>query len=122
MSFIWQGQDILLQGDTPVKLQMIGFEQFNSLINNPNKLVEVNLCSLRVIEDSDHFISSMTTTLQPSLGNNSTIDELLHSYQDILRSQHDFLLLEHMTMLFLSRKDHNQSTSGLILTLAYKRI
>ena len=85
MSFIWQGQDILLQGDTPVKLQTIGFEQFNSLINNPNKLVEVNLCSLRVIEDSDHFISSMTTTLQPSLGNNATIDELLHSYQDIFK-------------------------------------
>jgi hypothetical protein len=85
MSFIWQGQDILLQGDTPVKLQTIGFEQFNSLINNPNQLVEVNLCSLRVIEDSDHFISSMTTTLQPSLGNNATIDELLHSYQDIFK-------------------------------------
>jgi hypothetical protein len=27
----------------------------------------------------------MTTTLQPSLGNNATIDELLHSYQDIFK-------------------------------------
>jgi hypothetical protein len=85
MSFIWQGHDILLRGDIPVKLQTIGFEQFNSLINSSNQLVEVNLCSLRVVGDSDHFISSMTATLQPSLGSDSTIDELLHSYQDIFK-------------------------------------
>jgi hypothetical protein len=85
MSFIWQGHDILLRVDIPVKLQTIGFEQFNSLINSPNQLVEVNLCSLRVVGDSDHFISSMTATLQPSLGSDSTIDELLHSYQDIFK-------------------------------------
>jgi hypothetical protein len=85
MSFVWQGQDVLLQRDTPVKLQTISFEQFNSLFNNPTQLVEVNLCSLKVVEDSDHLISSMTTTLQPSLGTNSTIDELLNSYQDIFK-------------------------------------
>jgi len=85
MSFVWQGQDILLRGDFPVKLQTIGFEQFNSLINSPNQLVEVNLCSLGVVGDNDHFISSMTATLQPSIGSDSTIDELLHSYQDIFK-------------------------------------
>jgi hypothetical protein len=53
------------------ELQTIRFEQFNSLIDNPTQLVEVSLCSLRLMERGDHIVNSMTS--------NSAIEDLLTS-------------------------------------------
>lgn len=45
--------------------------------------MEVSLCSLRLVEESDHIVSSMTTNMQLGTGTNSAIEDLLNSYQDI---------------------------------------
>lgn len=47
--------------------------------------MEVSLCSLRLVEESDHIISFMTTNMQLSTGTSSAIEDLLNSYQDIFK-------------------------------------
>jgi hypothetical protein len=58
MSFEWQGQQTTLRGEEPVKLQSVQFGQMSGLLSNRTSIAGINLCSLRMIQDTPDTATS----------------------------------------------------------------
>jgi hypothetical protein len=54
---------VVPRGENPVKLQALGYEQINSLLDNLIQEAEINLCSLKRIQEVDSAIHSMSAIL-----------------------------------------------------------
>jgi len=44
---------VLLKGESPIKFQAIELAQLQGLLNSPEHVAELHLCSLQVLEDDD---------------------------------------------------------------------
>jgi len=68
-----------------MKLHAIRFEHFNSLLNIPTQILEVSLCSLRIVMEEDCKLHFMIVTLPPSQKGNIEMELLMKAYQDLFR-------------------------------------
>jgi len=50
---------VLLKGESPIKFQAIELAQLQGLLNSPEQVAELHLCSLQVLEDDDLALSSL---------------------------------------------------------------
>jgi len=85
MSFDWQGQRVLLRGENPIKFQAIKLEQLKGLLSNQKQLAEVHLCSLRILDEDEFTLSSVTVAPPPHLNKDHRITELMGDYQDLFK-------------------------------------
>jgi len=60
MSFEWQGQRTTLRREELVKLQSVQFGQMSGLLSNRTSIAGINLCSLRMIQDTPDTATSTT--------------------------------------------------------------
>ena len=67
-------------GGDPIKLQTIRFEKSSNLLDNPNQLAGVSLCSLRILDEFDKELHFMTTILSTTVEADSILETLLTSY------------------------------------------
>jgi len=80
MSLVWQGDRVLLKWENLVKFQAIKIEQISSLVGNHKQLAEYHLYSLRIIEDDDYIINSMTAKLPFNKHSDATLQSMLEAY------------------------------------------
>jgi hypothetical protein len=83
MSFDWQGQRVLLKGESPIKFQAIELAQLQGLLNNSEQVAELHLCSLQVLEDDDLTISSLT--VKQHQHQDTTLTTLLENYSELFQ-------------------------------------
>jgi predicted transcriptional regulator len=80
MSLVWQGDRVLLKWENLVKFQAIKIEQISSLVGNHKQVAEYHLYSLRIIEDDDYIINSMTAKLPFNKHSDATLQSMLEAY------------------------------------------
>jgi hypothetical protein len=83
MTFLWQGKEVTLKGDNPKLTQSIRLEELNGLLTNNPLLAEVNICSLRVLEDDGQSLSSQEGSLPVKIEEDFPLQALLETYHHI---------------------------------------
>jgi hypothetical protein len=83
MSFDWQGQRVLLKGESPIKFQAIKLTRLQGLLNSPKQMAELHLCSLQVLEDDALALSSLT--IKQHHHQDTTLTTLLENYNDLFK-------------------------------------
>lgn len=94
MSFYWQGQKVLLLGSEAINLQTVRLEQLNGWLTNSSQLVEINLCSLRIVIDEEGFVQLISTALIPEMKRDPTFKELLMKHQDVFKKPKRLPIIE----------------------------
>jgi hypothetical protein len=75
----------MIKGDNPIKLQIIRFEKFNSLLNNSTRIAEVNFYSLRLISEVGDDLHLMFVTFSPNTEGNLALELILKTYQNLFK-------------------------------------
>jgi len=101
MTFIWQGQKVILKGNDSILVETIRIKQLNGSLNKTRLVPEINLCNLRFIVNEGQEVQLMSTILQPCVNENAAFEALKVGYQEVFE--------EPWGLLPLRNHDHNIS-------------
>jgi len=66
-------------GGDPIKLQTVRFEKSSNLLDNPNQLARVSLCSLKILDEPGKELHFMTTIISTTVEADPILETLLTS-------------------------------------------
>jgi len=100
MTFIWQGQEMILKGNDSISVETIRIKQLNGSLNKTRLVPEINLCNLRFIVDEGQEVQLMSTILRPCINENAAFEALKVGYHEVF----EVMVLIYKSLIDLLKK------------------